>query len=88
MNDNLNTIKIKTDTLTGVNTDLNGVYHTPININSRKVLSARCNVDDAIVIPYYNFGIYLCFVVVNANGYTPYKNLSNMVLAYEYIETI
>ena len=88
LNNSLDTIKIKTDQFTGVNTDVNGVYQTSLSINSRKVLSARCNVVNAIVIPYYNNGTNLCFVVVNANGYTPYKNLSNVVLAYEYIETI
>ena len=87
-NNSLDTIKIKTSYFTGINTDANGVYQTSLNINSRKILSARCNVVNAIVIPYYNNGTQLCFVVVNANGYTPYKNLSNIDLAYEYIETI
>ena len=87
-NNSLDTIKIKTDEFTGVNTDVNGVYQTSLSINSRKVLSARCNVVNAIVIPYYNNGNNLCFVIVDANGFTPYKNLSNVVLAYEYIKTI
>lgn len=88
LNSNLDKIKVKTDYFIGVNTDANGVYQTSLNINSRKVLSARCNVVNAIVIPYYNNGNQLCFAVVNANGFSPYKNLSNVDLAYEYIETI
>ena len=88
VNNSLDKIKIKTDQFTGVNTDVNGVYQTSLTVDSRKVLSARCNVVNAIVIPYYNNGRNLCFVIVNANGFTPYKNLSNVVLAYEYIETI
>ena len=88
LNNSLDTIKIKTDQFTGVNTDFNAVYQTSITIDSRKVLSARCNVENAIVIPYYNNGHNLCFVIVNANGFTPYKNLSNVLIAYEYIKTI
>lgn len=88
INNSLDKIKIKTEHLTNINTDMNGVYQSNITINSRKVLDARSDVVDSIVIPYYNNGINLCFVIINANGFRPYNNLSNVVLEYEYIETI
>lgn len=88
INNSLDKIKIKTESVININTDINGVYQTDITVKSRKVLSARCNVVNAIVIPYYNNGVNLCFVIINANGFRPYNNLSNAVIEYEYIETI
>ena len=63
-------------------TDYNGIIDTNVDVTERKVLSAWCNLGNGMVILYYNNGATLCFCVIDANGFNPYKNIENITLAY------
>ena len=73
---------LKIDYILNATTDYNGVFSTNITSEEFIVLYAWCNLENGIVIPYYNHGINLCFCVVDANGFVPYKNTENITIAY------
>ena len=75
---------LKYNLISNVTTDYNGVIITNVDVTERKVLSAWCNLQNAMVIPYYHAGSNLCFCFVNANGFIPYKNAGIGSLAYVY----
>ena len=75
-------LTLKYNLISNVTTDYNGVFTTNITSEEFIVLCAWCNLLNAIVIPYYSNGINLCFCVVDANGFIPYKNIENITFFY------
>ena len=73
---------LKYNLISNAATDYNGVFTTNITSGEFIVLCAWCNLINAVVIPYYSSGINLCFCVVDANGFVPYKNIENITFYY------
>lgn len=75
---------IKSDLITNVSTNSQGIYTTTYSSTERVVIAAWCNHQNASVTPAYLNGHTLVFAVRNLADDTPLET-SDITIAYRYI---